>query len=481
MNAEAKDPVLRLEDHEARNPGTLNLSTHCNQRCTYCAGYSITPLSESEIEARLTGTREITLQGGEPTLNPDLLRYVSLARSRGCQSVTLVTNGLRLAYPEFAHACVRAGIDRFFVAFPSHRPDVSAALTGVERALTLKVQGIRNLQRLGMGNRIRLLHVVVSQNAGDLDGFARFVGDELAFVEQTEFKLVQCFARSEVNWEMMPSMAELRRPLADALAFAKRRGLRLTVTGVPPCTYPEHHTRAMSHEMRRSGESPMTGMQSLPTCAGCRLAGSCLGARTDYLKIFGPSEIEAARSALDATSEIAFPPAPRRRPIARHLRLDPRAAYDELLQAVRMSRTDHALSALRAVLRVRGSEPGAALLAEPTHLVESGDSPGVGQRRPVHEFTDGFAVTFDGELRDRSLYYRDFAIPVHGSPELRSAQRLFAQDIGRLLARGDRLTLTKEALVIADVDRLVSYLFLDDPGACRLADPAAVRPPPRAG
>src|SRR5512146_1265428 len=119
-----------LVDRFGRQMRDLRISVidRCNFRCTYCMPAEGLPwlhrdeiLTFDEI-ARLAslfvdlGIEEIRLTGGEPTVRaglPDLIRMLGPLKERGLKSLSLTTNGFRLA--AMAGDLVEAGLTRINV------------------------------------------------------------------------------------------------------------------------------------------------------------------------------------------------------------------------------------------------------------------------------------------------------------------------------------------------------------------------------
>ena len=124
----------QLIDNYGRQMGDLRISLtdRCNFRCVYCMPEEGLPwlasdriLTLAEI-ARLAsvfvrmGIREIRLTGGEPTVRaglPDLIRMLAPLRARGLESLSLTTNGFRLA--KMAGDLAEAGLTRINVSLDS--------------------------------------------------------------------------------------------------------------------------------------------------------------------------------------------------------------------------------------------------------------------------------------------------------------------------------------------------------------------------
>ncbi len=128
--------------------GIIEVNSNCNLDCPICFaasghhpdGFS---LSRRQVEAgldafvRAEGEPEVLmLSGGEPTIHPDILDFIALAKGRGVKLVTLNTNGIRLAR------------DRSFVAALAElRPFVYLQFDGFKARTHLEIRG-RDLRGL---------------------------------------------------------------------------------------------------------------------------------------------------------------------------------------------------------------------------------------------------------------------------------------------------------------------------------------------
>src|ERR671918_706224 len=102
--------------------GIIEVNTNCNLDCPICFadsghqpdGYSLT---KDQVEAgldafvRSEGEPEVVMfSGGEPTIHPEIITFVELARERGIGVVMLNTNGIRPARDlRFVAECARVG------------------------------------------------------------------------------------------------------------------------------------------------------------------------------------------------------------------------------------------------------------------------------------------------------------------------------------------------------------------------------------
>ncbi|HEX6235259.1 MAG TPA: radical SAM protein [Jiangellaceae bacterium] len=133
--------------------GIIEVNTGCNLDCPICFadsghqpdGYSITVAQcaamldtfvASEGEAEV-----VMFSGGEPTIHPDILEFIDLAQARPIRSVTVNTNGIRLAS------------DQAFVAAMAHRNrpgrtvNIYLQFDGLDKGTHEAIRG-RDLQKI---------------------------------------------------------------------------------------------------------------------------------------------------------------------------------------------------------------------------------------------------------------------------------------------------------------------------------------------
>jgi MoaA/NifB/PqqE/SkfB family radical SAM enzyme len=133
----------------------MNVTYACNNHCTFCAVGTRTQVHGNAERQRewlnLYRERGVTLvdfDGGEPTLDPDLIPLIRHARSIGYQRINVTTNGRLCFYEDFARKLVRSGLTSLL--FSVHGPDARthAQQVGVAEAFEQTVGGIKNCVRL---------------------------------------------------------------------------------------------------------------------------------------------------------------------------------------------------------------------------------------------------------------------------------------------------------------------------------------------
>ena len=145
----------RLRASEGPQKVIMNVTYVCNNRCTFCAVGTRTQVDghpqrqrEHLDRYRAMGVTMVDFDGGEPTLNPELVPLVRYAREVGYERVNVTTNGRMLAYEKYARALVRSGLTTLLFSVHGHNAQVHAQQVGVAEAFDQTVQGIRHAARL---------------------------------------------------------------------------------------------------------------------------------------------------------------------------------------------------------------------------------------------------------------------------------------------------------------------------------------------
>ncbi|MEZ4430017.1 MAG: radical SAM protein, partial [Nannocystaceae bacterium] len=133
----------------------INVTYVCNNHCTFCAVGTRTQLDghptrqrEHLDKYRAQGVHMVDFDGGEPTLNPELVPLIRYARQIGYDRVNVTTNGRRCVYEAYARALVRSGLTTLLFSVHGHNARLHAQQVGVAEAFEQTVGGIRNCVRL---------------------------------------------------------------------------------------------------------------------------------------------------------------------------------------------------------------------------------------------------------------------------------------------------------------------------------------------
>ena len=202
----------------------INVGYSCNERCKFC--YYIQTVKDrgkekdlptEEIKERIAyirnqGIETLEFTGGEPTIRNDLIELVRYAKSLGFQSISMITNGLRLARPEYAKACVEAGIDDYLLSIHGDNAAVQDKVTEIPGSFDKAIEAVRNLKKFPV--KIRANCVISGLNyKGAVDTLALY--HELG-IQTANFILFNPIV--EADWKSAP---ELNVAYSDAAPYLK--------------------------------------------------------------------------------------------------------------------------------------------------------------------------------------------------------------------------------------------------------------------
>lgn len=253
-------------------------------------------------QGRTWGASGVWFGGGEPTLHPKLVGAVGKARELGYERIRLQTNGLRLAYAEYAVKMAAAGVGEVSLPILGADPAEHDAMARYPKAHELMMTGARNLARQGIRVEGDILiysgvedHLERTLSAAADQGLGAFT-----------FWLVSLHGLDPArDAGLVPTMTSLVPGLVRAMDRAQELHLDATTLHTPPCVLPPQYRDRYRHagawdllvitpgsEPFRAEASPMEGGVYLDGCGSCTWRDRCLGLRQDYLDLHGGGEFE---------------------------------------------------------------------------------------------------------------------------------------------------------------------------------------------
>lgn len=286
----------------------LTPSYRCNNACLGCFASTTDASPEMPdrvaLDALTAGRRDgatgLWLGGGEPTLSRSALRLAHAARRLGYTRVKLQTNGMMLAYPEYARRCRDAGVTEVAFSIKGATAATHDRLARTAGCFDLMQKGIANCRDLGMDLEGDIL--VYRSNAHELPDI---VGGHIPLgLKRFRVWMLTATDPDDALAES-PRVTDVTARLAAALARLPPDAPpdALTSLHTPPCTLPAGCERARFYApdlglrvVNPDGrtfllqDSPMEGGAFLPGCADCALRPRCNGVRQDYLDRHGPGD-----------------------------------------------------------------------------------------------------------------------------------------------------------------------------------------------
>ncbi len=242
----------------------IDVTNACNLQCSICfayagkRGYLYKPdleTSESIIEDLRSNLPvpppALQLSGGEPTMRPDLIEIVKIAKKKGFRHIEINTNGVRLADEKDGVGCIRelqkAGVDTYYLSFDGVTPESylgrAPSHLGAEEKVKYsrwlyetKLKFIENCRKAGHRSVVLVPVIVRGMNDHQLGDIIQFAVKNIDVVRCVNFQPVSFAGRTE-EWEVKQG----RITIPEALHNIENQtsGAIKTKDFYPiPCTYP---------------------------------------------------------------------------------------------------------------------------------------------------------------------------------------------------------------------------------------------------
>ncbi|MCP4644170.1 MAG: radical SAM protein [bacterium] len=227
----------------------------CNLRCYFC--YFVNRINDSEhpehafmrldkAKAMCKVLRDfydcaaIDIQGGEPTIHPDILELITYCDSIGLYP-TLITNGLRLARPGELEEYKEAGVRDFLVSLHGigEIHDKVVGREGAYEAIITSIERMRELEipfrfNCTMSEPVIPLLPEIAQKAIDYGARA------MNFIAFNPFGDQQTGGRVA---DTVPRYGDIREPLTKAQDMLDEAGIECNVRYLPLCFAEPRHRK----------------------------------------------------------------------------------------------------------------------------------------------------------------------------------------------------------------------------------------------
>jgi MoaA/NifB/PqqE/SkfB family radical SAM enzyme len=233
----------RLEASQGPKKLIMNVTYVCNNHCTFCAVGTRTQLDghptrqrEQLVKYRAQGVVMVDFDGGEPTLNPELIPLIKAARSLGYQRINVTTNGRRCVYENYAAKLVNSGLTTLLFSVHGHDARTHAQQVGVAEAFEQTCDGIRNcLKYAPRGVELGMNVTVTKGNHDKLDKLAQLCWD--LGLRWMNIQFLTPFGRA-TSWVAPDTQKAADHAVEVMDAWAGK--IRFQVINLPFCFMPKH-------------------------------------------------------------------------------------------------------------------------------------------------------------------------------------------------------------------------------------------------
>lgn len=219
----------------------------CNNNCLFCMeadrharARHIESQSCQDVRRMIDDypdTDEILFTSGEPTLCPDLPRYISWAKERGFSRIGIITNGRRFAYEPFLEDLVWRGLNRVTISIHGHTAKLHDSLTRAPGSFRQTRTGLVNCTRLSRTHdlQVHTSTVLNRRNLPHLDSIHAML--RVMQVHETVFNVMMAKGRGAEHFDaLMPRYTDVILAFQDLCAHLDADSIRrLRVVDMPPC------------------------------------------------------------------------------------------------------------------------------------------------------------------------------------------------------------------------------------------------------
>lgn len=276
--------------------GYIQIIRVCNQKCLFCSNpssgdvMSLDMIKKIILRYKKDELAGVLLTGGEPTMHPDLIDIIKYCTENefACK---VITNGQRLAYPQYLRALFVAGLRQLHVSIYSHKKNIQNELTQNSGAIDNLKKAFANLAsypELTLNINI----TINSRNQDHLHEVVKWVVDN--YPHKLHFVFNNLDSRSLVikkNPQVVPQLIGLKKSLHKALQFLNEKQITFRVERVPLCymlefAHASTETRKMVKAEKRSlffldkkGKRIQTSFKKEKSdlCRQCSLDKICAG------------------------------------------------------------------------------------------------------------------------------------------------------------------------------------------------------------
>jgi hypothetical protein len=220
-----------LCDQHLNTPCMVNidLTNRCNLNCPICfananASGRVFDLSLEQLEEMLNQTMalrprpplSVQYAGGEPTIHPEFIQAVHMAKEKGVLDIQVASNGLKFAKSKgFTHQAAEAGLNVVYLQFDGLSDDIYKQTRG-RPLLETKMQAIENLRQEGV--MVTLVPTIVSGlNDHQVGKILEYAVNNSDVVTAVSFQPVSLTGRYDESQrrEMRYTMSDMARDIQE--------------------------------------------------------------------------------------------------------------------------------------------------------------------------------------------------------------------------------------------------------------------------
>lgn len=206
------------------NIGYIQVNRHCNNACHFCSnpsnGNNISyergiELIDDFIER---GYRGVIFTGGEPTLSPDLPRWIAYTVQKGIEN-RIISNGMLCSNPDYMKRLAQSGLELVhFSVFTCHEKihDFLTDTPGSWKKLMISITNALN-----NGVRVQINTVINHYNQNHLDKTVKFLVRHFPQIRHFVWNNLdpEMMRKTDTAWSTLPDFDMFSPSLISAMEY----------------------------------------------------------------------------------------------------------------------------------------------------------------------------------------------------------------------------------------------------------------------
>jgi len=281
---------------------TICLWNRCNSNCIMCTnpnGFQDKRNSRNytsekilgRAESFTTGSDNINLTGGEPTIHPEFLKLLKELRYRfPINRIVIDTNGRRFYYRWFTKRCLDLPNLNFLISLHGYNAKTHDSITRSRGSFDQTIQGIRNILRYrNRSHQLEIRIIITKLTYKYVEKILNLIKNEFPQVDRIVLIFMEMEGQAGRNFEIVGVTYQEVKKYLPGMAkwigkFKEMRFYHFPLCVIDPSLW--------KYTWRTLPDDEVT---FLPQCNKCLYKKYCLGIHKDYLKKIGGKEFKPIR------------------------------------------------------------------------------------------------------------------------------------------------------------------------------------------
>ncbi len=246
----------------------------------------------------------VVLTGGEITIRREFFQILDFA-AKNVSHINLQTNGRMFFYDEYVNKVISYPNVNATIAIHSCKPKVHEWITGAKGSFEQTIQGIKNLIKAGMKNRIGGKIVISKLNMDHISDIVQMCND--IGLKSINIAFPHAMGNAKLNfYDCIPKYSEIADEIIKTTKLSIKLGMHIDWEAIPLCFLKGYETFAselimvehavlkdLTHtDQNYTKARQTTAKRKGPQCKECRCNNICEGVWDDYEEGYDVSELK---------------------------------------------------------------------------------------------------------------------------------------------------------------------------------------------